>query len=87
MNALWYVLLLYNIYWLFAELENQLRSLDQLSDLKMSPIQHMDSLQRVRELEKCLRLLKQEKEEAQKVITTSSFTHYSNIRDSNNYFT
>ncbi|XP_046676035.1 serine/threonine-protein kinase Genghis Khan isoform X4 [Homalodisca vitripennis] len=49
-----------------CELENQLRSLDQVSDLKMSSLQHMDSLQRTRDLEKCLRLLKQEKEEAQK---------------------
>ncbi|XP_054256943.1 serine/threonine-protein kinase MRCK alpha-like isoform X2 [Macrosteles quadrilineatus] len=49
-----------------CELENQLRGLEQMADIKVSPLPHMDTLQRTRELEKCLRLLKQEKEEAQK---------------------
>lgn len=52
---------------IISELENQLRSLEQMADLKVASLQHMDALQRTRELEKCLRLLKQEKEEAQKV--------------------
>lgn len=49
-----------------CELENQLRGLEQVCDLKIMSVDTVDSLQRIRELEKSLRILKQEKEEAQK---------------------
>uniref|UniRef100_A0A1B6EEP2 non-specific serine/threonine protein kinase n=1 Tax=Clastoptera arizonana TaxID=38151 RepID=A0A1B6EEP2_9HEMI len=48
-----------------CELENQLRGLDQ-SDLKILSADSVDSVQKLRELEKNIRLLKQEKDEAHK---------------------
>lgn len=56
-----------NIFFFFSELENQLRGLDQVSDLKIMSVDTVDSIQKVRDLEKAMRLLKQEKDEAQKV--------------------
>lgn len=41
--------------------------------MSVDPVGSIDSLQRIRELEKSLRILKQEKEEAQKVSFVMNF--------------